>query len=477
MDAPNLTFDQLVERAKDRQLWRKGLPQLSQKSISTPEQKEQKAFEEWYEEQQAKLEREWSLKQIQAQMTAEDRRYAAKLPTPPPSTTTKSTGMAFQPPCRLPPDILQALELQFPLPQPRAQRPATSTAPLLPAPLPPPPTTTSRTQPAPPTNSLTPLTLPYLHATQEPAATPPPPLTPPTPPPRSQREQRLAKLRLIRRQRLKRGPKQPRPPPPSPPPPSPSPPRPPTPPTLSPTSPPPPPTPPPVPPAPMPSPTTISPRTRREQRMARLRLIRRCRFKRNLPPPQPQPPSPTTPTLATSPLSNPTLHTTPPTTQLVQHDPEQALWLGPVFTSNNITYNEDSTLASTASPPTFCTMSKTFSPLAFKDSRCVASAMHAPTQSLTTPPTILGHRNQPHKAPELFCSPSIPLPNPPSPIIPLYSTSPSLMNLTLPYSPAAPQPQPQPQPPPNILSRVFLTYPHINHTYLYMQYAPPINYY
>ena len=46
MDAPKLTFDQLVERAKVRQLWRKGLPQLSQKSISTPEQKEQKAFEE-----------------------------------------------------------------------------------------------------------------------------------------------------------------------------------------------------------------------------------------------------------------------------------------------------------------------------------------------------------------------------------------------------------------------------------------------
>ena len=63
MDAPqDLSFDQLVERAKDRKLWRQGVPPLKQKSCLAVK-KEQSAFEKWYEQQQRALDHELALKE------------------------------------------------------------------------------------------------------------------------------------------------------------------------------------------------------------------------------------------------------------------------------------------------------------------------------------------------------------------------------------------------------------------------------
>ena len=284
-----------------RALWRKGLPPLTQKDDSA-ELKEQRAFEEWIEEQRKKLERKWTLQTIEEHMTDADRRLAAPLPQrPPPTNAAQNPSFEHQPPCQIHPDLLRALELQFPdikpktpppppqpQPQPQVQLLWNGNVPQL---VLVPPTTTTTTITTTTTTASPPLlcstTLcslspqsPPLSCSLSHAATPSTSTTTCTP-------RTLHGTNPTRRRRqFERLPL-----------PSPIQATPPTPPTIA------------------PSPAaieTISPRSLRSRRLARLRLLRRQRFKR------PPPPSPTQ-TASPPPSPTPALSSPRPHHALLEH--------------------------------------------------------------------------------------------------------------------------------------------------------------
>ena len=135
---PGLTFDQLVEMAKDRKRWRLGIPALSQKSIIDEQKEAEAEIAELERQHQQRLQRmkknitdkelkdleqrhQQQLQQLQEQLADEQasaRSSFIQFSPSPSMCLLPQPYMAMCPPGQMPHDLLTQLESQFPQPQP-----------------------------------------------------------------------------------------------------------------------------------------------------------------------------------------------------------------------------------------------------------------------------------------------------------------------------------------------------------------------